>query len=79
MNYHIVAVPGSGLLSAVYVGLSDEADYGAAQYLRGEDGEPLRFDSEDEAIDYLNEHFRLEFIHPEDRRLTPKQVAHMRR
>lgn len=78
MNYYIVAAADSGLLTAVYVGIANTG-YTPRQFLRGDDGEPLRFESEDAAIDYLNEHFRLECIYPDDRRLTPKQVAHMRR
>lgn len=46
--------------------------------LRGDDKQILFF-TQEEAIDYLNDNFALQFISPEFTRLTLSQVAYMRK
>lgn len=43
----------------------DEPDYHAERFYRGEDGHAMRWEDEGEALKYLNENFKAEFIDPE--------------
>ncbi|GGO19420.1 hypothetical protein [Deinococcus humi] len=65
------------------LGVLEENDVSSAfierAALRGEDNEVQFFTFRQEAIDFLNEHYRLEYIHPDSRRLTRSQTAHMRK
>lgn len=79
MSYHRIVQDGEGLLTVVEMEESDEVDYRPSQFLRRESGTAYRFDTEEEAVSFLNREFKLEHIAPEYRRLTPDQVAYMRR
>jgi hypothetical protein len=54
----------------------DEYDYDQNRFLRGEDGQPIKFDTEESAILYLNENYKPEFI--EDEYVTPNNQAFFR-
>lgn len=54
----------------------DECAYDQNRFLKGEDGWPIRFDSEETAITYLNDHYKPEFI--EDEYVTPNNQAFFR-
>lgn len=43
----------------------DEDDYNQSAFCRGEDGEKMRWEREEDAVLYLNKHFKAEFIDDE--------------
>jgi len=46
----------------------DEYDYHQDRFMKDEDGEALKFDYENQAIEWLNDNIKLEMIAPEYRR-----------
>lgn len=54
----------------------DEYEYDQKRFLLGEDGMVVKFDSEEDAISYLNDNFKPEFI--EDEYVTPNNQAFFR-
>lgn len=55
----------------------DEYDYNPVKFFRDPDGEATVFDTEEEAVIYLNEHFQPEVIDPEY--LSPNNLEFMKR
>ena len=54
----------------------DEYDYDQKRFLLGEDGQAIKFFSEEDAVSYLNENYRPEFI--EDEYVTPNNQEFFR-
>jgi hypothetical protein len=54
----------------------DEPDYNSMKFFRGKDGTPKVFDTEEEAVLYLNEHFLPDSIDPEY--LSPNNLEFMK-
>lgn len=52
-------------LTVVCMQYFDEGDYHEDRFMTDEDGERLRFDSEEDAIKWLNENVKPEMIDPE--------------
>jgi len=55
----------------------DECDYNPVKFFRNPDGGTTIFETEEEAVIYLNEHFRPEVIDPDY--LSPNNLEFMRR
>lgn len=63
--YYRIFLSKEQLLRVVCMQEFDEYDYDQKRFLRDEDGYPMKFKEELEAIDYLNENFRPDRIDPE--------------
>jgi len=76
-NYHIMYWKEKSLLTIVGLSYHDYRDHQHTQFLKDADGERMQWDKKDEAIKYLNAHFKPEHIDPEF--ITPNNPAFLKR
>jgi hypothetical protein len=68
--YYKLYLSSSGFMTVVTMQWFDEADYVAEKFVKDKDGRDYKFETEQEAIDKLNEWYKFEEINPEYRNRT---------
>jgi len=69
--YYKIYANRDDLITVVCMQYFDEDDYDQSRFYR-ENGETLRFDDEEKAIEFINEKFRKDFIDPEYQRCNSR-------
>lgn len=67
--YYRIYVTREDLVAVVTMQWFDESDYDESKFFTDEDGERLKFDDEDKALEWVNTHVKPDKIHPDDRRV----------
>lgn len=63
--YKIYYSERDNVMTVVCMQSFDEDDYYQYRFFKDENGDPYRFDDEEDAIKFLNEKFKTEYIDPE--------------
>lgn len=72
-SYWYILMVGDRKIGVANITDTDLYDYDKRRFLLGEDGEKVRFKNEDEAIEYVNDKYKPEFI--DDECITPNNQA----